>query len=50
MVTNLILASSRYLFPGTRAVKLIKSGIDITNQPNPLIVGKNITLVIIDCC
>jgi len=39
-----------YMFPGGRALKLIKSGVNITNSTNPVILTKNITLTILDCC
>ena len=47
---NLIASGATYLFPGGRALKLIKNGVDITNSTNPLIVTKNITLTVLDCC
>jgi hypothetical protein len=39
-----------YLFPGGRALVLIKTGIKITNSTSPLEVSKNITLTIVYCC
>jgi hypothetical protein len=39
-----------YMFPGGRALKLIKTGINITNSTNPIMLTKNITLTILDCC
>lgn len=39
-----------YLFPGGRALKLVKSGVNITNSTNPLVLTKNITITVIDCC
>lgn len=47
---NLITASATYLFPGGRALKLIKTGINVTNSTNPLTLTKTITLTILDCC
>ena len=47
---NLITESLTYMFPGGRALKLIKNGVNITNSTNPLILTKNITLTVIDCC
>ena len=38
------------MFPGGRTLKLIKGGINVTNSSNPLILAKNITLPIVDCC
>ena len=43
---NLIAAGATYLFPGGRALKLVKDGINVTNSTNP----KNITLIVVDCC
>ena len=47
---NLIAAGATYLFPGGRALKLVKNGINVTNSTNPLILTKNITLIVVDCC
>jgi len=47
---NLIAAGATYLFPGDRALKLVKDGINVANSTNPLILTKNITLVVVDCC
>ena len=47
---NLITASATYLFPCGRALKLVKNGINVTNSTNPLILTKNITLMVVDCC
>lgn len=47
---NLIAAGATYLFPGGRALKLVKNGINIINSTNMLILTKNITLIIIDYC
>lgn len=47
---DLITTGATYLFPGGRALKLIKNGVKITNSTNPLIVTKNITLTVLDCC
>ena len=47
---NLIAAGATYLFPGGRALKLVKDGINVTNSTNPLILIKNITLIVVDCC
>ena len=47
---NVIVTAVGYVFPGGRALKLVKSGINVTNSTNPLLVTKNITLVVIDCC
>ena len=47
---NLITAGATYLFPGVRALKLVKDGINVTNSTNPLILTRNITLIVVDCC
>ena len=47
---NFIASAATYLFPGGRALKLVKGGINITNSTNPLVLTKNITFVVIDCC
>lgn len=39
-----------YIFPGGRALKLVKNGVNIINSTNPLQITKNITLTIVDCC
>lgn len=42
--------AATYLFPGGRTLKLVKNGVNVTNSTNPLILTKNITLTVIDCC
>ena len=42
--------SLTYLFPGGRTLKLIKNGVSITNSSNPVVLAKNITLTVVDCC
>jgi len=39
---NLIVAGASYLFPGGRALKLVKDGINVTNSTNPLILTKTL--------
>ena len=39
-----------YVFPGGRVMKLFKNGVNITNSSNVLILTKNSTLTVIDCC
>lgn len=41
---------STYMFLGERALKLVQDGVNITNSTNPLVLTKNITLMVIDCC
>lgn len=47
---NLISSGVTYIFPGARALKLVKNGVNITNSTNPLILTKNVTLTVLDCC
>lgn len=47
---NLLTQPLTYIFPGGRALKLVKDGVNITNSSNPVILAKNITLTVIDCC
>lgn len=47
---DLIAAGATYLFPGGRALKLIKNGVNITKSTNPLVIAKNVTLTVVDCC
>lgn len=47
---DLIASGASILFPGGRALKLVKTGVNITNSTNPLVLTKNITLTILDCC
>jgi hypothetical protein len=49
-VFHLITIGATYLFPGGRALKLFKNGVNLTNSTNPLMVTKNITLSVLDCC
>jgi len=46
----IITEAVNYVFPGFRIFKLAKAGINITTSSNPLILTKNITLTVIDCC
>ena len=47
---HLITMGATYLFPGGRALKLFIHGVNLTNSTNPLMVTKNITLTVLDCC
>ena len=47
---DLIVAGATYVFLGGRALKLVKDGINVTNSTNPLILTKNITFIVVDCC
>ena len=47
---DIIATGGTYLFPGGRALKLIKNGVNVTNSTNPLVLTKNITLTVLDCC
>lgn len=50
MLEGLIATAGTYLFPGGRALKLVKNAGNITNTTNPLILPKNITLTVLRCC
>ena len=39
-----------YLFPLGRIVKVVRSGYKVTNSTNPLMIGANITLTVLECC
>lgn len=47
---NLITAGASLIFPSARIFKLLKTGIEVTNSTNPMVVAKNITLVVFQCC
>jgi hypothetical protein len=47
---DLIASGATVLFPAGRALKLVKNVVGITNSTNPLVLTKNITLTILDCC
>lgn len=47
---NIISDFLPYMFPGGRALKLVKNGFNITNSTNPIVLAKNITLTVVDCC
>jgi len=47
---GLITTGVSYIFPGGRALKLIKSGVNISQSTNPLVVAKNVTFTVVDCC
>jgi hypothetical protein len=47
---DLITVGATYLFPGGRALKLVKNGVCISNSTNPWVLTKNITLTVFDCC
>lgn len=47
---SLISTSITYLFPSGRELKLVKTGVDISNSTNLIIVTKNVTLTVLDCC
>ena len=38
------------IFPLGRAVKVIRTGYNVTNSTNPLTIGANITLIVLECC
>ena len=41
---------SDYFFPGGRIVKIINITRTATNSSNPLVIAKNLTLTVADCC
>lgn len=47
---DLISTGITYIFPGGRTLKMIKNAINVTNSTNPLILTKNLTLTVLDCC
>ena len=47
---QIITGSANYLFPGGKLLKLVKNGANLTTSINPLILTKNITLTVVDCC
>lgn len=47
---DLVTSGATLLFPAGRALKLVKNGVGITNSTNPLVLTKNITLTVLDCC
>ena len=47
---TIITAAVSYVFPSFRLFKLAQAGINVTTSSNPLILTKNITLAVIDCC
>lgn len=47
---SIITSAGQVLFSGGRVLKLLKSGVNITQSSNPLGVAKNITLTVVDCC
>jgi hypothetical protein len=38
------------VFPFMRVVKLVRTGVKITNSTNPITVVGNVTLTVLDCC
>ena len=50
MLEGLIVKGVTYLFPGELALKLVKNGLNRINSTNPLILTKNITLTVLNCC
>ena len=50
MLEGLIVKGVTYFFPGELALKLVKNGLNRINSTNPLILTKNITLTVLNCC
>lgn len=42
---NIIAAGGTYLFPGGRALKLVKNGVNVTNSTNPVTIGSAVHLI-----
>jgi len=38
------------IFPLGRLVKIFRSGCKVTNSTNPLTIGANVTLTVLECC
>ena len=47
---GLIASGAAVLFPDGRALKLVRTGVCITSSTNPLVLAKNISLTVIECC
>ena len=47
---NLFAGGLNYVFPGARALKLVRNGINVTNSINPIILTKNIIFTVVECC
>jgi len=47
---DLIASGADLIFPSARALKLVKASVTVTNSTNPLVLAKNITLTVLDCC
>ena len=51
---NLIITGASYgasyLFPAGRSIKLARDAMKVTNSTNPLLLSKNVTLMVVDCC
>ena len=47
---SLLTPIASYIFPTGRALKLAKQAINITNSTNPVILSKNVTLTVLECC
>jgi hypothetical protein len=47
---QILSSASTYFFPSVQSLKLLTNGANITNSTNLLVVTKNITLTVVDCC
>jgi len=45
-----ILGAVEYVFPCGKILKLARSAVNITESKNPIILAKNVTYIVIDCC
>ena len=50
MLKKLLTKGATYIFPGGRLLKLVHDGVKISNSTSPLMVTKNITMTVLDCC
>lgn len=50
VIVRAITAGATYMFSGKRALKLVKSGVNISNSKNPLVFTRITTLTVIYCC
>ena len=39
-----------YVFPFFRIRKLVTRGLEISNSTNPILIAKNVTLTVVECC
>ena len=47
---NFIWMGADYLFPAARGIHLFRTGGKVVNSTSPLMIAKNVTLTVVDCC